>query len=432
MRRLFVIARREYLAYVRTVGFWLSMIAVPLGMGLVLGVTGMMEATTPAPAVVVVDQTQGQVFMPAVRDALEGVSRPGAPRALRREQARIVDPPLALPSEPGAIGQALRPWLSGDERLDGDRRLAGAFVIHGSGDDIAVDVWTDNPLLGVSSQVTSAVRQEMERRKLEAAGVDRRLLAEAAALKPRVTDFAPKTAERASIANRLPGIVGFGAAMLLWSVIFTGAGILLNGVIEEKSSKVLEVLLSSATVPEILFGKILGVAAVTFTVLGVWGGIGAFGLASAAPQMAAGVSSLLLGNGLLFYFIFYLVAGYLMYAAIFTAIGSFCETTREAQTLLGPIMIVLTIPVLFLSQALRRPDTPALEILSWIPPFTPFMMTARAASNPPLWQVIGTGAVMLATVAVVVWIAGRAFRAGAMSSGKVDFKTLFARLRGGE
>jgi ABC-2 type transport system permease protein len=432
MRRLFVIARREYLAYVRTVGFWLSMIAVPLGMGLVLGVTGMMEATTPAPAVVVVDQTPGQAFTPAVREALEGVSRPGSPRALRREQARIVDPPLALPSEPAAIGQALRPWLSGDERLDGDRRLAGAFVIHGSGDDIAVDVWTDNPLLGVSSQVTSAVRQEMERRKLEAAGVDRRLLAEAAALKPRVTDFAPKTAERASIANRLPGIVGFGAAMLLWSVIFTGAGILLNGVIEEKSSKVLEVLLSSATVPEILFGKILGVAAVTFTVLGVWGGIGAFGLASAAPQMAAGVSSLLLGNGLMFYFIFYLVAGYLMYAAIFTAIGSFCETTREAQTLLGPIMIVLTIPVLFLSQALRRPDTPALEILSWIPPFTPFMMTARAASNPPLWQVIGTGAVMLATVAVVVWIAGRAFRAGAMSSGKVDFKTLFARLRGGE
>lgn len=432
MRRLFVIARREYLAYVRTVGFWLSMIAVPLGMALVLGVTGLMEASTPAPAVVVVDLTPGKVFTPAIRDALEGASTPGAPRALRRGMADIVEPPLALPTEPNAIGQALRPWLSGDERLSGDRRLAGAFVVHGAGDEIAIDVWTDNPLLGAGSAVRSAVGQEMERRKLEAGGVDPALLAEAAALKPRVTDYAPKTAERASIANRMPGIVGFGAAMLLWSVVFTGAGILLNGVIEEKSSKVLEVLLSSATVPEILFGKILGVAAVTFTVLAVWGGIGLFGLTSTAPELAAGVTSLLLKNGLIFYFIFYLAAGYLMYAAIFTAIGAFCETTREAQTLLGPIMIVLTIPVLFLSQALRRPDTPALEILSWIPPFTPFMMTARAASNPPLWQVIGTGAVMLATVAVVVWIAGRAFRAGAMSTGKVDFKTLFARLRGGE
>jgi ABC-2 type transport system permease protein len=92
----------------------------------------------------------------------------------------------------------------------------------------------------------------------------------------------------------------------------------------------------------------------------------------------------------------------------------------------------LTIPVIFLSQALRRPDTPALEIMSWIPLFTPFMMTARAASGPPLWQVLGTGILMLATVALVVWIAGRAFRAGALSTGKVDFKGLVARLRGGE
>jgi ABC-2 type transport system permease protein len=90
------------------------------------------------------------------------------------------------------------------------------------------------------------------------------------------------------------------------------------------------------------------------------------------------------------------------------------------------------IPVLFLSQALKRPDTPALEILSWIPPFTPFMMTARAASGPPMWQVIATGVLMLATVALVMWIAGRAFRAGALSTGKVDFKGLVAKLRGGE
>jgi len=148
--------------------------------------------------------------------------------------------------------------------------------------------------------------------------------------------------------------------------------------------------------------------------------------------VAGDVGKVLLGGGLIFYFAFYLAAGYLMYASIFTAIGAFCETTREAQTLLGPIMILLTIPVIFLSQALRRPDTPALEIMSWIPLFTPFMMTARAASGPPLWQVLGTGVLMLATVALVVWIAGRAFRAGALSTGKVDFKGLVAKLRGGE
>lgn len=426
MRRLLRIAAREYVAYVRTVGFWLSMLALPLGMALVMGASGWMEASAPPPALVLIDQTPGQAYLAPVTEAVTVRNNIGRPRN------EVVAPPIALPADPAAIGPALKPWLAGDNRLAGKRKLAGAFVIHGSGEAIAVDVWTDNPLLGATETVRKTVALRMERAKLEAAGISPQLLADARALEPKVTDYSPKTAGKASLLTRLPGLIGFGAAMLLWSVIFTGAGILLNGVIEEKSSKVLEVLLSSATVPEILFGKILGVAGVTFTVLGVWGAVGAVAMNIFAPAQAADIGRVLFSGGLLFYFAFYLICGYLMYASVFTAIGSFCETTREAQTLLGPIMILLTIPVIFLSQALRRPDTPALEILSWVPPFTPFMMTARAASGPPLWQVLATGVLMLATVALVVWIAGRAFRAGALSTGKVDLKGLVAKLRGGE
>lgn len=427
MRRLLKIAAREYVAYVRTVGFWLSMLALPLGMALVMGASGYMEASAPPPSLVVIDQSQGHRFLSTVTANLAGVRTPGA-----KPRYTIVPPPVALPDDPALIGPALKPWLAGDSRLDGKRKLSAAYVIREDGKGVAVDVWTENPLLGATESIRRAMAGQMERDRLVAAGVSPGLLDEARALTPKVTDWSPKTAEKASLINRLPGVIGFGAAMLLWSVIFTGAGILLNGVIEEKSSKVLEVLLSSATVPEILFGKILGVAGVTFTVLGVWGGVGTILLNIFAPAQAAGIGQVLLSGGLIFYFAFYLICGYLMYASVFTAIGSFCETTREAQTLLGPIMILLTIPVIFLSQALRRPDTPALEVLSWIPPFTPFMMTARAASNPPMWQVIGTGVIMLATVALVMWIAGRAFRAGALSTGKVDFKGLIAKLRGGE
>jgi ABC-2 type transport system permease protein len=426
MRRLLRIAQREYIAYVRTVGFWLSMLALPLGMVLVMGATSWMDASAPPPALVLIDQTPGQTYLAPVNEALSAKSNTGRPRN------EVVAAPTALPSDPAAIGPALKPWLAGDRRLEGKRKLAGAFVIHGSGEAIAVDAWTDNPLLGATDTVRRTIAGRMEQAKLEAAGVSPTLLAQAQALTPKITDYSPKTAGKATTLTRLPGLIGFAAAMLLWSVIFTGAGILLNGVIEEKSSKVLEVLLSSATVPEILFGKILGVAGVTFTVMGVWSSVGAVLLNVFAPSQAAAFGQVLFSGGLVFYFAFYLICGYLMYASIFTAIGSFCETTREAQTLLGPIMILLVIPVLFLTQALKRPDTPALEILSWIPPFTPFMMTARAASGPPMWQVIATGVLMLATVALVMWIAGRAFRAGALSTGKVDFKGLVAKLRGGE
>ena len=122
----------------------------------------------------------------------------------------------------------------------------------------------------------------------------------------------------------------------------------------------------------------------------------------------------------------------MMYAAVFAAIGSFCETVREAQTLLGPMMILITIPVMFLSLALQHPDAPLINTLSWIPPFTPFIMTARLASGPPVWQILGSLTLMGATTAGVVWLCARAFRAGALSTGKFELKRLIPTLVGAQ
>ncbi len=152
---------------------------------------------------------------------------------------------------------------------------------------------------------------------------------------------------------------------MLWSLIITGASILLNSVMEEKSNKILEVLLSSASATEILTGKVLGVAMLTLTVLIVLGrdrrvradhrrhrsrrrrGVGADGPAGCCPDFLA-----------------YMVGGYLMYAVLFAAIGAFCETPRDAQTLMGPIMMVLVVPILVMQMALVNPDAPVVRILS--------------------------------------------------------------------
>jgi ABC-2 type transport system permease protein len=424
MHRLLRIAVREYIAYVRTVGFWLSMVMMPLGF-VVAGIAPqMVSQNAPVPAVVVVDQTGGD-YEPAIRAALN--------RGKGKPAGEIVASPIALPDDPAAIGKALRPWLTGERRLADKRKLSAVAILHGQGEATAIDLWKANVLdRDVESAVRDAVTDNLRRQKLQAAGVDPATLAAADALAPKLTAYSAKAAGKATLRDRLPGIVGFGCAMLLWSVIMTGAGILLNSVIEEKSSRVLEVLLASASVPEIMFGKILGVAGITFTVVGVWASVGAALMTSLAPSIAGDVGAVLTAHGLIFYFLLYLVGGYLMYAAIFTAVGAFCETTREAQTLLGPVMLVLIVPIVFLSQAIQHPDSPVLAALSWIPPFTPFLMTARVASEPPWWEILGTGLLMAATVALVVWIAGRAFRAGALSTEKVDFKGLVARLRRAE
>ena len=245
------------------------------------------------------------------------------------------------------------------------------------------------------------------------------------AFRPEVTAFSPNAASggEVSLRDRLPSFIGLATGFILWSLILTGASILLNSVMEEKSNRILEILLSSASSTEILTGKVLGVALLTLTVLAVWGGIGAFSLLSAAPDVAVDVGQALLRDGMIFYFIAYMIGGYLMYAVLFAAIGAFCETPRDAQTLMGPIMMVLVVPILVMQMALRTPDAVVVKVLSWVPFFTPFLMSARAPANPPLIEIVLTLIGMFATAALMVWIAGRAFRAGALSDVKLSWKS---------
>lgn len=425
MSRLLKIARREYIAYVRTIGFWLSMLLMPIGLAVAGGAPTLLEKSAPTPTLAIVDlgpDGVGQVIAPHLTTVHNG-----------KPQAILVPAPVAIPN-PVAAGAALKPYLTGERLLRGGRKLDAVAVISGKGEATSVDFWSSNlsdPTLAqaVGATVTQAMRGERLRR----AGMAPADIAALDKLEPKFREWSPKAAAgQISLRDRLPGIVGFVLGMLLWSVIFTGAGILLNSIIEEKSSRILEVLLSSASAPEIMFGKILGAAGVTATVLMVWAALGGTALAAMNPTITQAVVEVLLSHGLIFYFAIYLIGGYLMYASLFIAVGAFCETTREAQTLIGPIMIVLTIPLIFMGEAIKRPDAPILHTLSWFPPFTPFLMAARAASEPPLWEVIGTGLLMAATIALVIWIAGRAFRAGALSTGRVNFAGFISKVRSPE
>jgi ABC-2 type transport system permease protein len=175
-------------------------------------------------------------------------------------------------------------------------------------------------------------------------------------------------------------------------------------------------------------GKILGVAAVTATVLGFWVTIAVTALTLRFPTIAGDLAGIFLAKGMWAYFALYFVGGYLMFATLYVTIGAFCESGREAQTLLGPVMIMMSVPMIFMSQAITRPDAPLLQMLSWIPPFTPFMMAARVASDPPIWQVAATAAMMFAVTALEVWVAIPAFRSGALATGRFELKTFVRSL----
>ncbi len=418
MLRLLRIAGREYFSYLKTPGFWLSLIIAP-AIGAVSGFGPMWaEKSAPVRNVAIIDFAHaGQ----AVTAALRANNSPTS--------IQVVAPPpeAATAATPAEASAAIRPYITGEKLLPNGGKLSAVAILQGRPDTMSVDLWTrDVGDLTLGSAVRQAGSQVMRNQRLAAMGIDQTKLAVADTARPAVREFSPKATSHGQVSfkDRLPTFAALGLAFTLWMMTVTGAGILLNSVIEEKSNRVLEVLLSSASVPEILGGKILGVAALAATVLAVWGGAGFVAVLKFAPPGIAGqMADALMSHGLIGVFLAYFVLGYLMYASIFVAIGAFCETPREAQTLVGPIMLMLSLPMIFLAQTIKRPDAPVLEWLAWFPPFTPFLMTARAASGLPWWEIAGTLALMAVTATVVVWISARAFRAGSLSTAKFDLPT---------
>jgi ABC-2 type transport system permease protein len=204
----------------------------------------------------------------------------------------------------------------------------------------------------------------------------------------------------------------------LWSAITSGAGMLLNSIVEERANRILEVLASSADTIDILGGKIIGAAGLTASVLGVWIAVGLVVVNVVHPDLGRDLFQVLIGRGLLLYFAVFFVGGYLAYAALFASVGAFCDTPREAQTLLGPMMLLLVIPMLCLNEAVKRPDSPILHALAWFPPFTPFLMPALAGAAPPLTEVASAAAMLWIIAALALWGATKAFRAGIVATAK--------------
>ena len=477
MRRLLIIAAREYMSYAKTAGFWLSLALTPLGVIVGAGMPLFLDRAQEGAAVAIVDLTgqgyearlraqlaedarerAGQAMRllaltnagPEAADRVRAADRRGGEAAARAELEHVaptaaagfkappppftlVAPPPGLPSGREAVNAELRRYVAGDRALPGGEELDGAVVLSrtGAGAGVAVDLWSaelDNDT--VRDSVRAAMREVVRRERLAAAGLSPTLLQEVENLQPEIRELSPKAASgEVSMRDRLPTVVGFALGIGLFLVIFAGAGLLFNSVMEEKSSRVLEILAGSASTTEIMGGKILGVAALTATMMLTWAALGGFALIQGAPGMAANVGDVLFGRGLLLYFGLYAVLGYVMYAAIFAGIGAFCDSPREAQTLLTPVILLATVPILFMTLAIRDPGSPLLQVLSWIPPFTPFLMLARAGSEVPVWEVAGTLLLMLVTTAVVVQLSGRAFKAGAISNGPVNWKAMLDRLK---
>lgn len=233
------------------------------------------------------------------------------------------------------------------------------------------------------------------------------------ALSPDFTQRDPRAraGTQVTAADRAPFLAAAFLSLLLWGAVIGVANMLLSGLIEEKSNKILDALLTAVTPLQILIGKLFGVAAVSVTLFGVWALFGSAGM-SAASGMLAGAAGAALSPALALTFVGCFAAGYLLYGALYLGVGALCENIQEAQSLLGPLVLVLTAPLLLLGPALANPDAPIVAAASWIPLFSPFVLMMRAPSGLSFTEVVGPLVVLALSLALALALAARLFRAG--------------------
>ena len=212
-----------------------------------------------------------------------------------------------------------------------------------------------------------------------------------------------------------------GFTYLLWFSVFISAQMLLTNTIEEKSNRLMEVLLSSTSPLDLMIGKTLGTAATGLTIVGTWVLFGV-GSSTIVPRLAGaapggGLTSILSEPLFLLSFVGYYVLGYLLYSAVFVAIGSLCDSLKDAQNLMQPVSIALVLPLFALLPVAQDPNGGLARILSFVPPFTPFVMMNRAAGPPAAWEYAATFALLIVSIVVAFYLSAKVFRIGVLMTG---------------
>lgn len=273
-------------------------------------------------------------------------------------------------------------------------------------------------------EIRDAITWSIREKRFEAAGLDRSEIS-------RLSDVsAPRTQEVTLTGTRdssfgLNMLLPAGFMILMLMGVFTGGQYLLTTTIEEKSSRVVEVLLSAVSPRELMTGKVLGQMGVGLSLLIVYNGLGIVAL------FVFNRADLIAASTIAWMLVFFAIA-YFMVASMMAAAGAAVNDLREAQSLITPFMLVMMLPYIFFLPVVRDPNSTLSTVSSMIPPISPFIMIMRVASSepPPLWQVIASIAIGVVACYVCVWIAAKVFRVGLLMYGKPpNFQTLVRWIR---
>lgn len=409
MNKIGPIIRREYMTRITSKAFWISTALFPiltLGLTVIPSLMAARSKTAPEPvAIADYTGTYFQLLQDIVKKGDSDSSRENAP--IEKFETR------------GVPADQLRRTLN-DAIEKG--KYQGYLIV----DDAGLE---KGELTYYAKTPSSALAGDTLQRSMRQAVTKYRLL------KAGVTGEAvDKAVERVSIdvkkATNDPkkeqsGIsaffMSFGLVMFIYFSLIIYGIYVLQGVLEEKTSRVVEVIVSSVKPFELMMGKILGIGAVGLTQISIWM-ISAVVLT--APQLAAALSiskdMMPTPNiAAIAFFPVYFILGFFLFASIYAGIGSMFNSMEDAQQMASTANMLLIVPMLFLTAVIKNPDGTLSTVLSLIPFFSPVLMYLRIATQmPPVWQIALSIGIMLASIVVMIWLVSKIYRVGILMYGK--------------
>jgi ABC-2 type transport system permease protein len=419
MKKLWILIRSEYNQVVKKKSFLVGILLTPLFMVVVMVLPALLatKESTTTEQIAVVDLTQQEIGE-RLKESLERYQLDNGQPAYDVTDIYYPNPgdsagfeALRERLDSMIISKGLRSYLVLDSNIESSD---SAYMVAKS-----FSFTTSSRLERRLTDIISGIR--LERSKINL-GIDSVLhLTRSVCL----TQKAPGGRERDFLTVYLGGII---FVMIIFATIIGYGQILMRSIIEEKNSRIIEVLVSSVSPFQLMASKVFGLGLASMTQVGVWAIIG-LGLYSFRSDLNIGsdISSVVFNPVFVIYFIIYLLLGYIMYSTLFALIGSIVNTDKESQNFVFPITMTLLLPVMIAMYVIRDADSTISVVLSLIPFFTPTMMILRlnfvgidtfSFSNPIIVEATFGVFLTAATALLIIWVTARIFRVGILMYGK--------------
>lgn len=413
MDKLLAVIRREYLERVRSRWFLIATLFGPVFFGLLMFLPALIasreKASGDASKIIIIDATGVSLGDRVAAQLSGGMSGAGG-----QSQVRAVRADSLAPAESLATKAVMSEQVKGYLVLDSSTVAGHRARYSGSNTTAIFDM----------QQLDRAVQHEVLGMRLEKSGIDPELGRELSDLNVNFTTERLTKRGRGGSGN-VSLFFGLAVAMLLYMTIFIYGLNVMSGVLEEKQTRVAEVVIASVSSTKLLLGKVIGVGAVGFTQLVLWMGMSVLMwtirapiLAKmGAPQMSSGLPDITPATGLILLAFF--VLGFMFYAGLFAAVGATVNSEQEAKQAQMPVVLLLVCSVMFVQNVLFTPDSALSRTLSLLPFSAPIVMPLRmtVAPVPALDIVMALVSVALGAV-FTTWLASRIYRVGLLMYGK--------------